>query len=115
MHTTMANDGRKVTFGRPVIGPRHYVSVAGGGWTETFSRIDADRALQTLIGRLKVSEMVDNFLEHMRLADKSKITWSDITLYLGRIMRVNPDKIPMIASVAFWAEVTKIEDAKESN
>ena len=51
----------------------------------------------------------------MELSNKSKITWSDITLYLGRITRIHADKIPMNVGVAFWAKIVTIEDAKESN
>jgi hypothetical protein len=108
------NDQR-VTFGRPVIGPKHYIAVAGGGWTETFGRKESTQALLAFIGRLTICELVNNFLDHIELANKKKVTWSDVTLYLSRITRVDTDKIPMAAAVAFWAEVTMVEDAKDSN
>lgn len=114
-HTLMTSHGYRVTYGRPVIGPKHYVAVAGNGWTETFVRAEADSALQTFAGKAPVSEMVNNFLDHMELSNKSKITWSDITIYLGRIARLNTDKVPMNVGVAFWARIVQIEDAKESN
>lgn len=106
---------QRITFSRPIIGPKHYIAVAGGGWTETFSRKDATKALSAFIGRLSVCELVNNFLDHIELTNKKKITWSDVTLYLSRITRVDTDKIPMEAAVAFWAEVTMIEDSKGSN
>lgn len=115
MQMSMSKDGVRVTFGRPVIGPRHYVAVAGGGWTETFKRSDADEALVIFAGKNSVVELVDNFLEHMRLANKGKVTWSDVTLYLGRIYRISTDKVPMMVGVAFWAKVAEIEDSTESN
>lgn len=107
--------GYRVTYGRPTIGPKHYVAVAGNGWTETFLRLEADSALKIFAGIAPVAELVNNFLDHMELSNKSKITWSDITLYLGRIARLHADKIPMNVGVAFWAKIVQIEDAKESN
>lgn len=115
LHTTGNVTGYRVTYGRPVIGPKHYVAVAGNGWTETFLRAEADSALQSFAGNAPVCDLVNNFLDHMELSNKTKITWSDITIYLGRIARVHTDKVPMNAGVAFWARIVQIEDAKESN
>lgn len=117
MQISMAKDGVRVTFSRPVVGPKHYVAIAGGGWTETFLRTTADAELCAFAGKNAVGELIDNFLEHMRLADKGKITWSDITLYLARNHRIHTDKVPMMVAVAFWAKVAEIEDAdsREAN
>lgn len=110
---------QKVGFQRPSIGPKYYLAQGSSGWIETFPRDLADKALLAFIGRLAVQDLVDNFIEKIKLeakeTGKSKIFWHDVTGYLGRIIRVKPDKIPFDVGVAFWAHVVMIQDAEESN
>jgi len=107
---------QKMSFGRPVIGPKHYLATGASGWIETFLKVEADKALKTFIGRLCPKELVDNFLEHLALdPDKKRARWPDVTAYLGRIVRVHPDKIPIEVAVAFWAQIVKIEDQAGGN
>lgn len=107
---------QKMSFGRPVIANKHYLSSGASGWLETFLRVEADKALQIFIGQRSIADFVSNFLEHQDLqVEKKKTTWSDVTGYLSRIMRIHPEKIPVEVGVAFWANVTMIEDAEGQN
>jgi hypothetical protein len=105
----------KVGFQRPSIGPKHYIATGSSGWVETFPRDRADKALKAFIGRLEIEEMVSNFLEQIRLAaketGKDRIFWHDVTSYLGRIIRIKPEKIPYEVGVAFWAHVVMIQES----
>jgi hypothetical protein len=107
---------QKMSFGRPVIGPKHYLSTGASGWIETFLKTDADAALRRLLGRVSIADVVNNFIEHMELEiEKKKANWTDVTKYLSRIVRVAADKVPYEAGVAFWAHVVQIEDQEDKN
>lgn len=107
----------KVGFQKPTIGPKHYIAAGSSGWVETFPRDRADKALKAFIGRLEIEEMVDNFIEQIRLAaketGKDKIFWHDVTSYLGRILRVKAEKIPFEVGIAFWGHVVMTQEADD--
>ncbi len=105
----------KVSFGRPTIGPKHYVSVGASGWAETFLRCKADFELESFVTPLEVKDLVSNFMDQIDVAPKKKTTWSDVTRYLGRIVGIAADKIPMGAGIAFWGQVVLIEEAGGAN
>lgn len=104
---------RKVSFEKPVIGARDYVTVSGAGWPESFSRKECDERLTAFVSPLKVSELLDNFAEHVELNCRGYASWTDVTGYLGRIAEMDPDKISCQVGIAFWAQLVLRETTPE--
>jgi hypothetical protein len=101
---------QKMSFGRPAIASKHYLSAGASGWIETFDRASSDKALQKFIGTRSISDFVSNFIEHCKLNLDKKAGWTEVTSYLSRIMRIHPDKIPVEVGIAFWAHVAMAEE-----
>lgn len=106
---------QKVSFGRPEISRKHYMSIGASGWVETFLRCQADFALEKFVTPLGIQEVVSNFIAQNDVALQKKVSWSDVTTYLGRIVGIAADKIPMDVGVAFWGQVVLIEEGKVAN
>ncbi len=106
---------RKVTFGKPVIGPRDYVSSSGSGWPERFPKKESDKALVQLVGCLQIDELVDNFQEYLDLKRDGKANWYEVTSYLGRVFDIESDSVPYGAAISFWARLVITQKAKEQS
>lgn len=96
---------RKVSFEKPTIGARDYVSVSGAGWPESFPKKESDQKLVAFIGERSVGELVDNFAEHVELNCKGAASWTEVVKYLGRITGEDPDDISCEVAIAFWAHL----------
>ena len=98
-----------MTFTRPTVGPKVYLSRGPSGHNETFPRAAADHALATLLGtRLKLT--IDGFIRKMLLEQKHE-SWSDVIGYLGEMTKLDPDAMPVDVAVAFWAQVEEKREA----
>jgi hypothetical protein len=115
MTTSKPYHGKKevVTYGRPTIGPRVYLVKGPSGWSESFDRKTSDKALADFLTPLNVIEVIEMFLQHLKLEGAKAVSWSDITGYLGRITSTKPDLIPNPAGVAFWAQAIMYEERRE--
>lgn len=107
---------RKVTFGRPTIGPRDYVSInVTSGWPECFARKESDHRLADFIGeRISVHELLDNFCEFVELKNDGRCGYTDVLRYLGRITETDPEEISYQVVIAFWAQMV-IREAAAKN
>lgn len=98
-----------MTFTRPVVGPKVYLSRGPSGHNETFPRAAADHALEQLLGsRRKLA--IDGFIRKMLLEQRHE-SWSDVIGYLGEMAKLDPDLMPVDVAVAFWAQIEEKRDA----
>lgn len=108
-----------VTFGRPTIGPRVYLVKGPSGWSETYDRKRADKALVDFVAPLEVNQLIDAFLASIRLAraetPRLVADWGDVVEYLAKITQQSTKTIPEIIAVAFWAQTILYEEQKETN
>lgn len=111
MSTIVIN--RKVTFGRPTIGPRDYVSInVTSGWPECFERKVSDHKLAEFLGgEITVHEALDNFCEFVELKHGGRCSYSDVLGYLGRITKTEPEDISYQVVIALWAQMVIRETA----
>lgn len=98
------------SFGRPVIGPRAYLSLGPSNWFETFPRREADEALAKLLGSTPLSLVVESLLRKQK-ATKELIDWSGILDHLEPLLRVPRESMEPRAIVALWAACI-IEDER---
>jgi hypothetical protein len=106
---------RRLSFQKPTVGAKHYLSIGASGWVETFPRKRVDAELKSYVGQLSICQLVDNFIEQMALADRKYETWSDVTGYLSRVFNVKADAVPMGVGIAFWGQVVMAVESKGSN
>ncbi len=99
-----------VSFNRPVVGPKVYLSRGSSGHAETFKRTEADFELQVLLGKVTILIAVDGFLRKMKLARRIE-EWCDVLGYLGDVAKISPDLVPLHAAVSFWAHVSLTREA----
>lgn len=99
-----------MTFTRPKMGSKVYLSRGPSGHPETFLRIDADRDLRHHLGaESKLTIAVEGFLRKMSLERKIE-EWSDVIAYLGEMSGHPADHIPVNVAVAFWAHIIVARD-----
>jgi hypothetical protein len=110
-----------VTFGRPTIGPRVYLVKGPSGWSETYDRKLADRALETFIAPLALDDLIETFLIAVRLEAQERgarnmvVIWEDVVNYLARITKQNAKAVPEIVGVSFWAQSILYEEQEGTN
>lgn len=100
---------KKVTFQKPIVGPREYAAVGASGWPERFDKKEADEHLQTFIGNVTVVEALNNFSDHVELKCDGRCSWTEVTNYLGRITETKSDDIPCQVAIAFWGHMIQRE------
>lgn len=99
-----------VTFTRPIVGPKVYLSRGASGHTETFRRNSADHELETYLGNINTRLAAEGFIRKMSLERKVE-TWDDVIEYLAEMTKLDIDHIPVHVAVAFWANVDQIRAA----
>lgn len=99
-----------MTFTRPVVGPKVYLSRGTSGHAETFQRSSSDRELEMYLGKIKIALAVDGFIRKM-LLDRRAEKWSDVLDYLAGLTKLDVDIIPINVAVSFWAHVDQARDA----
>lgn len=95
-----------MTFTRPKLGPKVYLSRGPSGHSETFERAASDRELEMYLGgKAKLHIAVEGFIRkivHTRVHEE----WKDVIEYLAeRAHLESGDLIPPNIAVAFWAQV----------
>ena len=101
-----------MTFMRPVAGPKVYISRGPSGHPETFRREDADLSLRQYLGAVTTKIAIDGFVRKFKLEGRSE-HWSDVIEYLGSLVKLDPDLVPLDAAVSFWAQVTLVQEANK--
>ena len=95
-----------MTFTRPKVGPKVYLSRGPSGHTETFIRTEADQDLRHYLGtdsRLVIA--TEGFLRKMMLERRFE-DWSDVIGYLSEMSGLDVDLVPLNVGVAFWAHIS---------
>lgn len=101
-----------MTFTRPVTGPKVYVARGPSGHPETFRREDADQALRLFLGAVPTTIAIEGFLRKLQLEGRLE-GWADVVEYLGAFTQIAPDRVPLDVAVAFWAQVTQVQEANK--
>lgn len=99
-----------MTFTRPVAGPKVYISRGPSGHPETFRREEADQSLRQLLGSISPTIAVEGFVRKMTMERRLE-GWADVLTYLGGLIHLEPDAVPLNAAVAFWAQVSLAQEA----
>lgn len=105
---SMQDDDVTVTFTRPSITPKVYLSKGPSGWPEPFKRDVADRQLLAFIKPVAVRDLVDVFIARRDAAENKTVDWYTVVGFLGRTMGCSPKMVPHIVGVAFWAHVVML-------
>jgi hypothetical protein len=92
------------SFIRPVIGPKVYIARGPSGQIETFVRDRADEALRSFLGNVTLPIAVEGFIRK-KARDRTPDAWPDVLSYLGALLHIDPDHVPLVVSIAFWAHV----------
>ena len=103
-----------VTFGRPTVGPRVYLTTGPSGWPETFARATADRTLTDFLDPVELDEALSTFHDAMALEGREE-TWEDVMDHLSKITHQPRASVPRIVCVAFWARYTMHLDQEGAN
>lgn len=90
-----------VSFGKPTIGPRVYLTRGPSGWPETYMRDKADAALVEFLTPLDATTVVETFWIAMTLEGREE-NWEDVVGYLAKITQQTSKAIPEVVGVAFW-------------
>lgn len=95
-----------MTFTRPKLGAKVYLSRGPSGHTETFAREGSDRELEMYLGgKAKAHVAVEGFLRKMNLERRLE-DWADVLGYLAeRANLADTDLVPANVAVSFWAQV----------
>jgi hypothetical protein len=103
-----------MTFTRPKLGAKAYLSRGPSGHNETFDRRASDGELElSLGGKAKQHIAVEGFIRKM-LLDRRLEDWSDVIEYLAERMGVELDHVPVNIAVAFWAHVDEARIAAKA-
>src|SRR5271163_3720437 len=106
----MEQDETYVSFSRPVVGAKVYLSRGPSGLPETFLRVSADRELEIYLGHVTPLIAIDSFIRYM-LIERRQDQWSDVIEHIGKIVKLDPDSVPCDVAVAFWAQVDLSREA----
>jgi hypothetical protein len=93
-----------------VIGPKVYIARGPSGHSETFKREPADQALVVRLGKVPLKTAIEGFIRQ-KSRDKTPDEWSDVIIYLGALIHIVPDFVPLDVAVSFWAHVIQTRDA----
>ncbi len=101
-----------MTFTRPKVGAKVYLSRGPSGHAETFEKTHSDRELEMYLGgKPKVHVAVEGFIRKM-LLDRKLEDWPEVIEYLAeRAGLINSDIVPVNVAVAFWAQVDVAREA----
>ena len=101
-----------MTFSRPKVGPRVYLSCGPSGHAETFKRIVADHQLELYLSlnHVTVQIAVDGFIRQVVLEHVLE-DWGVVVKYLADMTKLDPDLVPLDVAVAFWAQVDQARAA----
>ncbi len=98
-----------VIYTRPALGPRAYVSKTNSGWTESFPRDKADKAIREFLSPVDVGEIAKNFVDGFRLTlierPHRSVLWDDVVSYLAGVKSCSKDMITGLIGIGFWAVV----------
>lgn len=101
-----------LSFTRPAVGPRHYISRGSSGWPETWIRSEADAALRIFMSPLDLELIIRNFYEEQRLKREEhghhETLWSDVLGYLARV-RGRSSALTATVAIAFWGQVVLLQ------
>jgi len=102
-----------MTFTRPKLGAKVYLSRGPSGHSETFERAASDRELEAFLGgAAKVHIAVEGFLRKIT-AERRPEDWKDIIAYIAeRAHLADPDHVPCHIAIAFWAHVDEARRSK---
>lgn len=103
----------RVTFTRPVVGPKVYTTRGPSGYVETFHRGPADESLQKLLGKTPLKTLVDGYVRKSELEGED--SWGLITSYLKDLIGLDPELIPLDAVIAFWAHAGFAREANKKS
>lgn len=105
-----------MTFTKPCVGPKVYLSRGPSGHAETFPRQISDHTLVVFLGKVTVPMAIDHFLRKMR-RERRLAQWSDVIDFLALATGVVADLVPAAAAVSFWAqaEATREESRVAAN
>lgn len=90
-----------VTFGKPTVGPKIYLTKGPSGWPEQFSRTVADNALASFLAPLHVEEVLASFRLALQLEGREE-NWGDVIAHLAKVTGSDEKHVPEIAGVALW-------------
>lgn len=114
---TLSNRRMPVIYSRPVLGPRTYVAKSNSGWTDSFPKKDADKAIREFLAPLEPSKVAENFVAGFRLvireAQYRQVLWEDIVDYLAGIKACSKSLITGLIGIGFWAAVLGLIDVDE--
>ena len=103
-----------VTFGKPAVGPKIYLSKGPSGWPEQFPRKLADKALDDFLAPLDTNTVLQTFRITMQLEARDE-TWGDVTAHLTKITGTAEKLIPGNVSVAFWGRYILLKRTEGTN
>lgn len=99
-----------MTFTRPIVGPKVYLSRGASGHAETFQRSSADHELETYLGKIKVHLAIEGFIRKMAL-DRRLEKWNDVVEYIAQLTGIEVELVPIDVTIAFWAHVDQMREA----
>lgn len=106
-----------VIYSKPVIGPRAYVAQTNSGWTESFDKKKADRAILDFLTPLDPAYVAGNFVDKLRLSRVEQplrqVLWEDLVSYLADIKQCSKAIITGMIGMGFWAAVLGLQDDGE--
>lgn len=111
----------QVSFQKPVIGPREYIAVGASGWPEVFDRCKTDKVVIDFCQPLDAFTLVTNFVKAQTVIRSQRqhyqTNWSDVTVYIAKVMGCKPKSIPSTVGVGFWALslLVETESSEQSN
>lgn len=99
-----------MTFTRPKLGAKVYLTRGLSGHTETFDRLTSDRNLLLLLGEARLKVAVEGFLRKMSLDHSFGESWGNVSEYLADFADLDADHLPLDVTVAFWASIVAARD-----
>lgn len=93
-----------------MIGPKVYLARGPSGHPETFRRQAADQALIDFLGNVTLKIAIEGFLRQ-KARERTQEQWSDVIGFLGALLHMPPDLVPLDVAVAFWAQVQLVKEA----
>lgn len=100
--STHSDDDLNVSFAKPTISARAYVSRGPSGWPETFKRDVADKALLAFIAPVDLDQLLDVFILQREVSEQKIPDWHTVIGFLARSMQTTPKQVPHQVGIAFW-------------
>lgn len=104
-----------MTFTRPKVGAKVYLSRGPSGHAETFERAASDRELELYLGgKAKLAVAVEGFIRKT-LLERIAESWVDVVDYIAERAHLDDsDLVPINIGVAFWAHVNAAREAAKA-